>query len=407
MSKILFVGHATCKNRGCEAILRCSTNIISQYLPDVSFDIVANSETIQYDFNIARNWEVTPNFLPRPFHRTKHLILPALKSRLGLSRGYPKDLYWQRNMHGYYFTADMVLAVGGDNFTESYGIETAVNCLRDVWYAQHIRKPTVIWAASIGPFNHEGLRDLAINIFKRATLITVRERWSEQYLKSLGISENVRLVSDPAFLLGRKRTERTTWESIFISKVTLGVGVSALKSKFLGVSRATYEEIMAQFIDYVTHSCDATILLIPHVMYQGNDDLLACNAVMRKIKRKNRVILAGNYNMQADELKEAIAQCNYFIGCRTHSTIAALSSFVPTIAIAYSKKALGIFEQVYGHADYIVDGSSITLDKLIEAFEEVRSHREKIVELLKKRVPELKHQALKGGAYLASIFKKN
>ena len=45
-------------------------------------------------------------------------------------------------------------------------------------------------------------------------------------------------------------------------------------------------------------------------------------------------------------LKNIISNCHYFMGARTHSTIAALSSYVPTISIAYSIKAFGINEEI-------------------------------------------------------------
>lgn len=41
-----------------------------------------------------------------------------------------------------------------------------------------------------------------------------------------------------------------------------------------------------------------------------------------------------------------------FAGARTHSTIAALSSGVPTLSFAYSIKATGINRDLFGHTDY-------------------------------------------------------
>jgi len=41
-----------------------------------------------------------------------------------------------------------------------------------------------------------------------------------------------------------------------------------------------------------------------------------------------------------------------FAGARTHSTIAALSSGVPTLSFAYSIKARGINRDLFGHTEY-------------------------------------------------------
>lgn len=400
--QILFVGHGTCRNRGCEAIIQCSSALIHRFLPDSSIRVI--SDTVEYDSSIVQNWPTPVEFIPLLTRRTIYTALSSIKRRLGLSPGYPEGCYWQRNMYRYYCKSDIVVAVGGDNFTESYGVDSAVRHINYIKYAQYIGKATVVWAASIGPFSDDALRDLARTVFSQVDLITVRERWSLEYLRSLGISDNVRLVADPAFHLKPRKTQQT--ESLFIppARITVGVGIGALGPKVLGISNDSHEQIFAQFIDHIIDAYDATVCLIPHVMYDGNDDLAACQAVIDRVRHKDRVTLGGAHNMQADELKQIIARCDYFIGFRTHSTIAALSSFVPTIAIAYSKKAWAIFEDVYGHTNYVVDGNSITVETLLNTFELLFSNRKSAVQTLQKRVPELKALSEKGATYLASII---
>lgn len=48
------------------------------------------------------------------------------------------------------------------------------------------------------------------------------------------------------------------------------------------------------------------------------------------------------------QLKDCIARCSFFIGARTHATIAAYSSCVPTLAVGYSVKAKGIATDLFG-----------------------------------------------------------
>ena len=51
-----------------------------------------------------------------------------------------------------------------------------------------------------------------------------------------------------------------------------------------------------------------------------------------------RVLLVGDHNCM--ELKGFIGRCRFFVGARTHATIAAYSSCVPTLAAGYSVKSL-------------------------------------------------------------------
>ena len=48
------------------------------------------------------------------------------------------------------------------------------------------------------------------------------------------------------------------------------------------------------------------------------------------------------------ELKGFISRCRMFIGSRTHVTIAAYSTCVPTIAVGYSVKSKGIAKDIFG-----------------------------------------------------------
>lgn len=47
----------------------------------------------------------------------------------------------------------------------------------------------------------------------------------------------------------------------------------------------------------------------------------------------------------APELKWIISRLDWFAGARMHSTIAGISSGVPTMGLAYSDKAYGVFER--------------------------------------------------------------
>ena len=54
------------------------------------------------------------------------------------------------------------------------------------------------------------------------------------------------------------------------------------------------------------------------------------------------------------EAKWLISKCDWFCGTRMHSTIAGLSSGVPTSTLAYSGKAQGVFESC-GQGDCVAD----------------------------------------------------
>jgi polysaccharide pyruvyl transferase WcaK-like protein len=72
--------------------------------------------------------------------------------------------------------------------------------------------------------------------------------------------------------------------------------------------------------------------------------------VLRKLyddfHQNPRLIMIEDHT--APELKYIISKCDFFVGTRTHATIAAYSSCVPTLVVGYSVKARGIARDLFG-----------------------------------------------------------
>ena len=88
------------------------------------------------------------------------------------------------------------------------------------------------------------------------------------------------------------------------------------------------------------------------------------------------------------ELKGYISRCRMFVGARTHATIAAYSSCVPTVVLGYSVKSVGIATDLFGTSkNYVLPVQSLNdADELKDHFkwlmfneEEIRKHLEKIM----------------------------
>ena len=63
------------------------------------------------------------------------------------------------------------------------------------------------------------------------------------------------------------------------------------------------------------------------------------------------------------ELKGFISRCRFFVGARTHATIAAYSSAVPTLVLGYSTKSRGIAKDLFGSEEnYVVPVQKIDDD---------------------------------------------
>ena len=102
------------------------------------------------------------------------------------------------------------------------------------------------------------------------------------------------------------------------------------------------------------------------------------------------------------KLKGYISQCSLFIGARTHATIAAYSSCVPTLVIGYSVKSKGIATDLFGTYERFVLPVQELEDssQLLERFEWLRVKSGDIKEHLNLVIPEYIDLARKNAEYL-------
>lgn len=234
--KFLFVGSAAYSNRGCEAIVRGTVEILSQQFPGARYII---SSTPDEDPADART-EIDYRIERMPPQRNSWELLGA--RRLSDPRWWlyrialrPFPIVCNRYLHKVELKAmqqaSCALQVGGDNYTFDYGAPQWLICLDQALLSS--KKPLILWGASIGPFNtNRRIESLMKRHLSRFHLICVRETESLAYLHSLGISHNVKLVADPAFLMQPQRPELPPQLEECLCKHPIGLNLSAFSGKF-------------------------------------------------------------------------------------------------------------------------------------------------------------------------------
>ena len=126
----------------------------------------------------------------------------------------------------------------------------------------------------------------------------------------------------------------------------------------------------------------------PEHIWNGNDDRVPLKNLYDLYKDSNRVLMIGDHN--AIELKGYISKCRFFVGARTHATIAAYSSRVPTLVAGYSVKSKGIARDIFGTEEgYVVDSKNIRSDQqFVEAFAWLYNNEDIVRSQLVSKMPE-------------------
>ena len=94
------------------------------------------------------------------------------------------------------------------------------------------------------------------------------------------------------------------------------------------------------------------------------NDLEILNKIKKHYNGEDRIFLErGDYN--CNELKYIISKCSILVAARTHASIAAYSTCVPTLVIGYSVKSKGIAKDLFGdYRNYVISKDELTSEEL-------------------------------------------
>ncbi len=227
---------------------------------------------------------------------------------------------------------------------------------------------SILWSCSLEPkmFDEEML-----SAFRTHDAIVVRESVSADALEAQGLRNIIRMP-DVAFLLEPEKTvlPEEKYVVMNLSPLVIRKNPEVLKA---------YQQLASE----VVRNTEYTIALVPHVEVSVDNDYEALAMLEIPEQRVFRVPVG----LSAAELKYIIGNAEFCIASRTHATIAAWSSCVPTIAVGYSTKACGITKDL-GQEKYLIDINEIDGNLLWKSFRSLTEDREIIREALRQKVPE-------------------
>ena len=153
---------------------------------------------------------------------------------------------------------------------------------------------------------------------------------------------------------------------------------------------------IVEMVDYIIDTTTYQIALIPHVVIDGNDDRKVLKEIQMKCKEPKRTVMIEDDNCMV--LKGDNSRCELFIGARTHATIAAYSTIVPTVVLGYSIKARGIARDLFGTEEkYVLPVQKIESSKsLIENFLWLDKNKAEIRRILSDIMPKYKRRIEEG-----------
>ena len=382
MKKIYLCGHTGSQNRGCEAIVRSISYILNN---------LNVSKSQRYLLTYDKNYDEFLNLneiINLIQYKKKNIFIKAISflyrkfsnNSINIDKRYYKSMLNIKNDESILFT------VGGDTYC--YDIPHMTYACNE--YAKERGIPNVFYGCSIKESTVDN-KEMCDDINKYSYII-VRESLSKSiFEKILNDKSKLLYACDPAFQLPIKNVELP---SNFIKNNTVGINLSPLVfSDYKNLDDIMYKNIF-ELIDYILKETSMNICLIPHVynVEKNTQDLYVLKNIYNNYKDNNRLSII-NEELSCTELKYIISQCRFFIGARTHATIAAYSTEIPTIVLSYSIKSRGIVKDLFGKEEgYLIKWQDIkTKEDIKKIFiSSLLKNENKIIENYKSILPEYK-----------------
>lgn len=372
MKNLFLYAHGGSGNHGCEAIVR-STLGLFQDKDGFHITLISKNPEEDKSYGIDQLCTIIPE--QTQYSRCTPGFLSAYL-QLKLKNNYvPLDKLNYKKAFDNIQRGDIAFSIGGDNYC--YADVQRYTMMHDM-LLQHGAK-TVLWGCSIEP---ELLKQPSIaQDISRYSLITARESISYEALRK--VNPNTILIMDPAFTLECPPVDLPAG---FLDNNMVGINLSPMvieNEVTPGVVLKNYQNL----IDYILKETNMGVALIPHVVWEASDDRRPLQELYQAYKHTQRVLMIEDRT--CTKLKGIISRCRFFVGARTHATIAAYSTCVPTLVVGYSVKARGIARDLFGSEQgYVLPAQELqTPNQLSTAFAALYDRRDTLKIHLSQRLP--------------------
>lgn len=367
-------------NRGCVALSLSSMYIIDKILNDRNIPhtfYLPQSGYEQKEEHTIKAGDVTLKFVSL-MDITPLTVKQYLKNLIKYLAKW-KEYQTTKKV---YKKADFILDIGqGDSFADIYGKRRFDWIFSQYRLGMKYKKPYCILPQTIGPFEDPAVRKQSCKGIDYAKSVMTRDKLSYDFVKELLPNKPVVEIIDVAFFMPYKKKEFDS------DSIHVGLNVSALlwhggytRDNQFGL-KVDYPSLIRSIIDYFLAQANVKVHLIPHVVSGERiieNDYAVSYDLFEEYDHPNLVL--SPLFLDPIAAKSYIAGMDFFVGARMHSTIAAFSTEVPVVPMAYSRKFNGLFTETLQYP-YMIDMKMQSEADILACVKQYFEQREKLKEM--------------------------
>jgi len=255
---------------------------------------------------------------------------------------------------------DLVVVLGGDDFTEDYGWKRPiVNGIKFNMLKREGLK-VVMLGQTMGPY--ESFRKPVMKfLLSKIDKIYPRDPITYNYLEKMGLV-NIDITDDLALLtLSKQEVKPKSKEYITYcpSELIYRFSKEGNRQDWIDFNLFMIDELMRKYPS-------KKLVILPHVTRpEAVDDSIIAKELYDLVNNKyeGRIIVEKS-EMFPYEVRNYIQQSLFTISSRMHPVVSSIQCEIPAIALSYSSKYWGIIGERYGLGDYIIDVRHLTYEQM-------------------------------------------
>ncbi|MGE0871420.1 MAG: polysaccharide pyruvyl transferase family protein [Kofleriaceae bacterium] len=271
--------------------------------------------------------------------------------------------------------------------------------LREVVIANELEIPVMLYAISAGPLKTQAARRAvqdALNV-SPPPVISVRDRLGYRLLEDVGVTNEIHLTADPAFLLEPEPLSRQALEAegVDLDRHLVGFSVREPGPAAPDIRPEEYYALLANAADFMVERYDAEVVFVP----MEKTDVQHSHAVVAHMQNAERAeILRRNYSPR--QVLDLMGRFDLAVGMRLHFLIFAALRGTPFAALPYASKVSGLLEDLAMGTPPL---GNIGIGELIARIDRSWDTRAELHAKLAEKVPALRERAQQTNDLLLSL----
>ncbi|MFL5440066.1 MAG: polysaccharide pyruvyl transferase family protein, partial [Myxococcales bacterium] len=274
--------------------------------------------------------------------------------------------------------------------------------LREVSLAQEMGIPVLLYAISAGPLTASGSRRAVREALNASPppVITVRDRLGYRLLEDVGVTQEIQLTADPAFLLEPEELslEALRAEGVDLDRHLIGFSVREPGPAAPHIDPEEYYTLLANAADFVIERYDAEVVFVP----MEKSDVQHSHGVVAHMQNAERAeILRRRYSPR--QILDLMGRFDFAVGMRLHFLIFAALRGTPFAALPYASKVSGLLDDMGMDSPPL---GSIGIGQLIATIDRSWDTRADIRARIGERLPALKSRAKRTNDLLLDVLRR-